>query len=531
MQPWIRIRNQLYRRLEAHVRLLLGQESKGLTRYRKNYDHEFARKPKVSSREQLVEEISRSSVILIGDFHALQQSQKAQLRILKSIPNQRRIVLAAEFFEARHQKILDQFVSGQVSESDFLKAIQWQKAWGFPWEHYRPLIRWAMKRKVRVVGINKKTKNRSITTLAQRDQFAAQKIAEIRHKVPDHLVVCIYGDLHLAAPHLPRQIERLLSGQSERLLTIFQNSEKLYFQLLEKGLELEVDVVRLSKNQFCLLNVPPWVKWQNYLLFLENHLDQEIRDGSDYHDEVQNYLQILEHDLAVKVPLGSYSVASAQERHFWDQVSQKFSEKDRKFLQGWVEKGASFYLPELQSGFLARPSVNHAAQLASGILHAHMSDWKTTPVKMPDDFLKLIWIETVQYFGTKLINPKRKTDTLQDIKASLAVRLPDDLGKEALQLALGQKMNELLAISGQGLKRPLIQPRKMSSYHEAARLLGGMLGEKLFLGYHQKALSKETVVGLIRRPVEEDSFRLFYYEVLELIESLPEPFLSKNEKL
>jgi hypothetical protein len=314
-------------------------------------------------------------------------------------------------------------------------------------------------------------------------------------------------------------------------VTIFQNSEKLYFQLLEKGLELEVDVVRLSKNQFCLLNVPPWVKWQNYLLFLENHLDQEIKDGSDYHDEVQNYLHILEHDLAVKVPVGSYSVASAQDRHFWDQVSKKFSEKDRKFLQGWVEKGASFYLPELQSGFLARPSVNHTAQLASAILHAHLSGWKTTPVKMPDDFLKLIWIETVQYFGTKLINPKRKTDTLHDIKASLAVRLPDDFGKEALQLALGQKMNELLVISGHGMRRPLMKPRRMGSYHEAARLLGGMLGEKFFLGYRQKVLSRDTVVSLIRRPVEEDSFRLFYYEVLELIESLPEPFLSKNEKL
>lgn len=513
------------------MRLLLGKESPGLVRYRQEYDKEFSRRPRVSSREELVGELGRCDVLLIGDFHALQQSQKAQLRVLKSVPADKPLILAVEFFEARHQKAIDRYLSGHLAERDFLKTVQWQKSWGFPWEHYRPILRWAQKRKVRVVGLNKKTSNRSALTLKQRDVFAAKVVADLRRKNPGTMVACIYGDLHLASNHLPRQIRAQSALKKDRLLTIFQNSERLYFQLLEKELELEVDVVRMSKDQFCLLNVPPWVKWQNYLLFLENHLDREIREDSDFQDEVHNHLQILEHDLNVKVPEGSFSVVSAQDRGFWDQILRTFAERDRKFIEGWIEKGASFYVPELQSAFLARATVNHTAQLATAVLHAHLSGWSKTPTRMPEDFLKLIWLETVQYFGTKLINPKRKTDTLQDIKSALAVRLPDDLGKEALQLALQQKMNELLVLAGQRKPRVLAKPRRVGSSIEAARLLGGMLGEKLFLGYRRKVLSKETLLNLFRRPVEAESFELFYYEVLDLIESLPEPFLSKNEKL
>jgi hypothetical protein len=531
MQPWIRIRQQLYRRLEAHVRELLGPESQGTSRYRREYEKEFRRGWKPSTREALLHEIQASSIVLMGDFHALQQSQKAQLRILKALPASTSIALGVEFLESRHQKDIDRYLAGQLSERDFLKAIQWQKNWGFPWEHFRPLMRWAQKRKIPVYGLNKRFESRSASTLEARDRFSAERIRDIKNKHPNRLLFVVYGDLHLAGSHLPKAISRAMGKSAARILTIFQNSERLYFRLLEKGLDLEVDVVRLSKDQYCLLNVPPWVKWQNYLLFLENHLDKGIQEEVEYTDEVENYLKILRHDLGVSIPEGTFSVHTPNDSGFWDKVTKALSDREKKWFQAQVERGASFYLPAMSAAFLARPSVNHAAALAMAVFHSHVSGWRKNPSKMPDEFLKLIWLETVQYFGTKLINPKRKTDTLQDIKSSLAAHLPGDQGKEALQLALAQKMTELLWLSGIRKKSDFFRPRKPGSYQEAARLLGGMLGEKLFLGYRQKAFSKETLMSLIRRPVETETFDHFYYEVLELIESLPEPFLSKTEKL
>src|SRR5205814_1278322 len=144
---------------------------------------------------------------------------------------------------------------------EFLKAIEWKKNWGFPWDHYKPLFRWAQKHKVRVFGLNLKKEKGSLQGLRERDQFSAEQIAEIAKKHPDRKLFIIYGDLHLAKAHLPAKVEKKL--KSKKFLFVFQNSEKIYFQLLKKEIEHQVDVVRRGGNQFCLLSVPPWVKWQN----------------------------------------------------------------------------------------------------------------------------------------------------------------------------------------------------------------------------------------------------------------------------
>jgi hypothetical protein len=175
--------------------------------------------------------------------------------------------------------------------------------------------------------------------------------------------------------------------------------------------------------------------------------------------------------------------------------------------------------------------VNSAAQLAMAIVFAQYSQQQRTPVKLPQDFLRLIWLEAVQYFGSKLINPKRKADTLHDIKAALQARNPLDQGKEAMQLALSQKMLELLHLSGGRKERELLRPRKARAYPEAARILGGILGEKLYFAYRKKLLSKTSLLNLLRKPIDSDEFTNIYWEMIEVVENFPEPFSSKNEKM
>jgi hypothetical protein len=113
----------------------------------------------------------------------------------------------------------------------------------------------------------------------------------------------------------------------------------------------------------------------------------------------------------------------------------------------------------------------------------------------------------------------------------LQARNPLDRGKEALQLALNQKMIELLHLSGSRKGRELPKPRKLKAYQEAARILGGLLGEKLYHAYRRKLLSKTTLLGLLRKPLESEQFSNIYWEIIELIESFPEPFQSKSDKL
>lgn len=535
LQKWIRIRKDLYRQMQAQVHIRLGGEDIELAKYRSEYDKEFNKKWQASTRDELFRRLQSSRLVLMGDFHALQQSQKTHLRVLKNFATEKPRVLCLECFEAEDQLKIDRFMKGRMSEREFLKAIEWTKKWGFPWEHYRPLIRWAQTHKVPVYGINRSLRKRTAASLQSRDLFAAQKLHGILKKHPEAIVFAIYGDLHLAQNHMPQELIRLEGpGFKKRIFRLFQNPEKIYFQLLERRLENSVDVVELSSRAFCLLNVPPWVKWQNYLMYLEQTYDLGLDDGEDaidYTDHISSYVKIISEELGKPLLGDDLSVYTAQDAHIWERLEKHFSVQEMKWIELLIEDENSFYLPSLGIGYLARPTVNHAATLAAKYVHAKWSSSTRSFFEMPQDFLRQIWIEGLAYFGSKIINHKRKTDTVLDLRAALTSRSSGVQNKEPLMLALSQKMRELMVVSNRPQARVVKAPRRKSSYVLAATLLGGMMGERLYAAYRKNLLSKATLSGFLKKSLMEDSFDIAYYEMMEIIESLPAPFRSKKEKL
>ncbi len=538
LKKWIRIRKELYLQVERQVRYRLGEDTPELAKYRDYYDMEFQRKWVAATKEELWSQLERSQVLMLGDFHALHQSQKAQLRVLRHIPRTRKQILAVEFFEASDQDKIDRFLAGSLTEREFLRAIQWQSRWGFPWEHYRPLMRWAQKHKISVFGLNKTYKKRTATTLKSRDEFAGKRISDIVRQNPDHLLIVIYGDLHLAQEHIPYEIEKNMGiAFMKKVLRVFQNSERIYFQLLNKDIEATTDLVRLKQNVYCLMSVPPWVKWQNYLMYLEKTYDMELGDEDedegvlDYTDHIGSYVKVISEELGLKISTANLSVYTAADDTFWEQLRAQYGSAQLLWLETMIAEGMSFYLPEIKAAFLGRGTVNHAAALAMRYIHAEAGAATRVLNPTPDDFLGLIWVECIAYFGSKIINHKRKSDTLADIKSSLSSRGSEGFVKEAMQLALSQKMQELMVINGGKVVRSPMKVRKKWSYLLAAELLGGMMGERMYSGYSKKRLAPALIVNMIKKPFDVDAFRIAYYELAEVIESLPAPFYSKREKL
>jgi uncharacterized iron-regulated protein len=555
VQPWLETRKELYRQLQSYVENLLGSESAGLRTYRRDYDQMFNSRWKAIDRKNLIQRTQKARLIFFADFHALQQSQKTHLRILKALPEKQKRIIGVECIEARHQKHIDSYLCGEFSEQEFLGHVEWDQSWGFPWENYRPLFHWARLRKIRIVGLNLLSQQKSAASLKKRDLFAAQKINEILKKYADHQVFVIFGDLHVSEKHLPRAVLKLcpkltVNQTTNSWMSIFQNSEKIYFDLLAKNKESEVEIVQLKKNQFCLLNIPPWVKWQSYLLYLESHFDtaldheDEEFEAIDYTDHLEKYGKILAADLGVTMPSGSFSVYSATDDSIFEKLTSFFNEAEMRWFSYLIEASRSFYCPELKLAFLGRPSVNYAAALAMAAIHCNLADIQRTPLRMPADFTRLIFSEAIQYLGSKMINPKRKTDTVADIRAAFASRASGTglrEGRESLALALSQKMQEILSTgSSQRLQTGLVKQksqfeapsiRKRASYYEAARLLGGMMGEKLYNGFRHGLLSKNSLVKLLKSPMDTPSFNEFYMGLVELVETLPEPFQSKSEKI
>lgn len=536
LQNWIRIRKELYRQMEAQVQIRLGGEDPELALYRKEYNKEFNKRWRPSSREELFARLQKNArLILMGDFHALQQSQKSHLRVLKNFSTSQPLVLCLECFESEDQAVLDKFMAGKLSEREFLKSIEWAKRWGFPWDHLRPLIRWAQGRKIPVYGINRHMKKRTAASLKVRDLFAAKKLFQILNKHPEAVVFAAYGDLHLAQNHIPREVMRLMGPAfGKKIFRIFQNSEKIYFQILEKELESNVDLVELSFNSFCLLSVPPWVKWQNYLMYLERTYDlglDDYEESIDYTDHVSRYVKIISEELGRPLSCDDLSVYTAQDQKFWAKLQESFSAKELKWIEDMIEDEISFYLPSLGVGYLARATVNHAATLAAKYVHAKWCGAHHSFFDMPKDFLRQIWIEGMAYFGSKIINHKRKTDTVADLRAALTSRESRATAKEPLMLALSQKMHELMVVSNRPQVRPVLRPKKKSSYLVASFLLGGMMGERLYAAYRKGLIAKALVSNFASRPLSEEKFNILYYEMIEVIESLPAPFRSKKEKM
>lgn len=532
---WIKLRKELYLHTERLVLKRLGEDTVDLARYRKEFEKDFDRKWEVSSRENLLEAVNaKASIVLIGDFHALQQSQRAQLRILSQLKNPSEWVLALECLYSEHQSYVDRFVSGKLSEREFLKSVQWKKNWGFPWENFKPLFLWAIENKVPVLALNKKYQNQNYQALCKRDKHASLVMKQYLSKNPQAKVFAIYGDMHLASGHLALELERQLGPQiRKKTVRIFQNVEKLYFRVVRGPEVTDLDVVQNGRMDFCLLNVPPWVKWQNYLMYLDATIDRELleEDGIDYTDQVLKFADVIAAEVGLKFNRDHLSVYTFRDDLFWPKVEAIYSVNEMKWIQKMIEAEESFYLAKAQIGYLARASVNHAASLAMQFLHYEWSQTTEILSDMPENFPSLIWRASITYFGNKIINPKKKTDTISDIKNNLTSRNPKDSGREAFQLALAHKMQELLFLSDRRRNSVSRRIHKPSSYILAARLLGGILGEKLYHGFSTGLISRRTIQSMMKKNFAAVQFNLSYYEMLEIIESVPAPFRSKREKL
>ncbi|SEK36853.1 ChaN family lipoprotein [Nitrosovibrio tenuis] len=104
---------------------------------------------------------ARRSVVLLGEMHDNPDHHRWQLQILAALhamhPN---MVLGFEMFPRRVQKALDQWVAGELSESQFLAASDWNAVWSTDANLYLPLFHFARMNRIPMVALNIDTRLR-----------------------------------------------------------------------------------------------------------------------------------------------------------------------------------------------------------------------------------------------------------------------------------------------------------------------------------------------------------------------------------
>lgn len=516
---WLQTRKNLLEQVKSQVQIRLGPLPDALRRYAKGLDNDFRRSWRPSTHEELGRALIQARVVLSADFHAYAQSQRAHVRLLRdylgqdALGRQRRVVVALECLDYGQNHTIQDFLRGAISESRFLDLVGWEKNWGFPWENYRPLFELARDRGFAVRGLNP---GRTLT-LKKRDDWTAAKILGFLKEDPGALVFVVIGEWHLASSHLPLKLRKSLKNRSD-LAIVHQDNERLYFKLAAKKQESGADILRSSTAQpnFCLMVSPPWMKWQSYLMYLEQAYDRDLQEdlAIDYTDHVVSLIQVLETDLKAEIKKSNVQVYCPNSRTPLARLRLSLSAKQEKALVYYVENDLSFYIPQRGWLYLSRPTINHASSLAGMYVHGVLAKRKRTLWNLPDDFLPLIWVEAVGFLFSKWINPKRKAETLDSIRLELAARHPKDKGREALLLALDHRLSEVLWVRTGRLRRSRFKPRQMSAYLDAARILGSMLGERLFQKVRSRTISLAKLMSYLRVNVEGASFVKFYWRLI-----------------
>jgi uncharacterized iron-regulated protein len=113
------------------------------------------------SETEVIARAAKRSVVLLGEMHDNADHHRWQLQVLAALhamhPD---MVIGFEMFPRRVQKALDQWVAGELSESQFLVASDWNAVWSTDANLYLPLFQFARMNRIPMVALNIDTRLR-----------------------------------------------------------------------------------------------------------------------------------------------------------------------------------------------------------------------------------------------------------------------------------------------------------------------------------------------------------------------------------
>lgn len=105
--------------------------------------------------DYVVSKVSSARVVYVGESHDEYSNHLTQLGIIQRLyavnPN---IAIGMEQFQQPFQKVLDQYIDGEIDEKDLIRRTEWMERWKFDYRLYRPILTYARKKKIPVIALN-----------------------------------------------------------------------------------------------------------------------------------------------------------------------------------------------------------------------------------------------------------------------------------------------------------------------------------------------------------------------------------------
>ncbi len=109
----------------------------------------------VKSISQIFAKLAQANVVYLGETHDSLEDHQNQLKIIQELyQTNPKIAIALEMFQRQSQGIVNQYLAGKLTEEELLAKSEYKKRWGFPWENYAPILRFAKEKKLPVLALN-----------------------------------------------------------------------------------------------------------------------------------------------------------------------------------------------------------------------------------------------------------------------------------------------------------------------------------------------------------------------------------------
>ncbi len=465
-----------------------------LARYESTYRRSVRRVARPASALELSERLLKADVVLVGDYHTFAPAQRHFYRVLRSFPDGPRVI-ALEMLASKHQRHVDRYLAGRLSERSFIERTELGSRWPFArFDVIRPIFELARARGYRVIGID--CDDPTVTSLDARDRIAAQAIVAGLEHGP---VAALIGDMHLSPSHLPRSIGEL--DRASRIVRVHQNPDGLWFDLEDQGIGHDHDLVLLEDGGFALVDASPIALSESFLTWLEAQEEDDddiVASELTFERLVRTSLGAMGQALQLDVPraLDGLEIAGPYDLTFFERLvrSNTLRRREIEHVRHQVLARESCYIPKAQLIYLATPSLNHAAEESAHRLRHVESGEGVRVVRDPiDSFYVRTLNEAVGFLGSKIVNPKRRAAHEAELLAISAseTSLQSSAAKLALaHLGLGDKVPGALFEIDPAL------------FDAAAHVLGYALGDQLWLGLSRGRIESEQASELFRQPFE-----------------------------
>jgi uncharacterized iron-regulated protein len=153
----------------------------------------------------VLDDLARSRVVYLGETHDSAADHQAQLQILQALHERNpRLAIAMEMFQRPYQVAIDRYLAGEIDEATLQQQTEYDQRWGFPWEYYAPILRFAKANGLPVIALNvpaeitRQVARNGLESLSEGDRQWIPPAAEIQPGDPAYrqMLQEVYDQIH-----------------------------------------------------------------------------------------------------------------------------------------------------------------------------------------------------------------------------------------------------------------------------------------------------------------------------------------------